>query len=89
MPTDHREIDFEDAIEYHLVKVAGYKQGDPANFDRKRGIDPVVFLEAHGVLGPFSAEGHIRAVEMTKGEYGLQPNNGWTRTFLGRCPRLR
>jgi len=45
MPTDHRERAFEDAIEYHLVNVAGYKQGDPANFDLERGIDPVVFLE--------------------------------------------
>lgn len=44
MPIDHRERAFEDAIEYHLVNVAGYEQGDPDGFDPERAIDPAVFL---------------------------------------------
>ena len=36
MPIDHREIAFEDAIEHHLLNVAGYAKGDPKNFDRER-----------------------------------------------------
>ncbi len=44
MPIDHRERAFEDAIEYHLVNVAGYEQGDPDGFDPQRAIDPAVFL---------------------------------------------
>ena len=44
MPTDHREIAFEDAVEHHLLNMAGYTQGDPADFDRERAIDPTVFL---------------------------------------------
>jgi type I restriction enzyme R subunit len=44
MPTDHREIAFEAAIEDHLLKAAGYSKGDPANFDRERAIDPTVLI---------------------------------------------
>jgi hypothetical protein len=41
MPIDHQELAFEDAIEHHLLKVAGYIKADPANFDRERRIDPL------------------------------------------------
>lgn len=44
MPVDHREIAFEDAIEHHLLKVAGYANGDSVNFDRERALDPTVFI---------------------------------------------
>ncbi len=44
MPTDHRELAFEDAIEHHLLTDAGYERGDPANFDRERAVDPTVLV---------------------------------------------
>ena len=44
MPIDHREIAFEDAIEHHLLNVAGYTKGDSANFDRERALDPTIFI---------------------------------------------
>ncbi len=43
MPIDHREIAFEDAIEHHLLSVAGYAKADDTNFDRERALDPTVF----------------------------------------------
>jgi type I restriction enzyme R subunit len=44
MPADHREVAFEDAIEQHLLAVAGYVRANPADYDRQRAIDPAVFL---------------------------------------------
>ena len=44
MPVDHREIAFEDAIEHHLLNFASYAKADPANFDRERALDPMVFV---------------------------------------------
>ncbi len=44
MPVDHREIAFENAIEHHLLNVAGYAKADPANFDRERALDPTAFI---------------------------------------------
>ncbi len=44
MPIDHREIAFEDAVEHHLLNVAGYSKTDPTNFDRERAIDPTVLI---------------------------------------------
>jgi type I restriction enzyme, R subunit len=44
MTIDHREIAFEDAIEHHLLNVAGFAKGDSVNFDRERAIDPTVFI---------------------------------------------
>ncbi len=44
MTIDHREIAFEDAIEHHLLSLAGYANGDSANFDRERALDPTVFV---------------------------------------------
>ncbi len=41
MAVDHREIAFEDAIEHHLLNIAGYSKADPANFDGKRAVDPM------------------------------------------------
>jgi type I restriction enzyme R subunit len=40
----HAEQRFEDAIEHHLLDVAGYEMGDPQNFDAERGIDSLQFL---------------------------------------------
>ncbi|MGI6609469.1 MAG: hypothetical protein ACOX4G_03025 [Limnochordia bacterium] len=39
MPSDHREIAFERAIEDHLLKQGGYIKGDPARFDTGMGLD--------------------------------------------------
>ena len=44
MPVDHREIAFEDAIEHHLLDVAGYAKAMSENFDRERGLDPTVLI---------------------------------------------
>lgn len=44
MPTNHKEIAFEDAIEHHLVNVAGYGTAEPKDFDPERAVDPTVFL---------------------------------------------
>ena len=44
MPTDHREIAFEDAIEEHLLENGGYKKGDKEQFDPKRSLDPTLVL---------------------------------------------
>lgn len=43
MPTDHREIAFEAAIEAHLLE-HGYTKADPANFDPVLGLDPTILL---------------------------------------------
>ena len=44
MAVNHREIAFEDAIEHHLLNVAGYAKADPANFDRERALGLPVFI---------------------------------------------
>lgn len=44
MPVNHRESAFEDAIEHHLLNVAGYVRGEPTNFDQQRAVDPTVFI---------------------------------------------
>ncbi len=44
MAIDHREIAFEDAIEHHLLNVAGFAKGDSVDFDRERALDPTVFI---------------------------------------------
>lgn len=44
MPVDHTEKAFEDAIEHHLLNVAGYAKTDPTNFDCERALDPTVFI---------------------------------------------
>lgn len=38
MPTNRREITFEDAIKHDLPKVVGYTKADSADSDRKRAI---------------------------------------------------
>ena len=43
MPVDHREIAFEDAIEYHLVESGGYQKLDAATFNREDAIFPGEF----------------------------------------------
>ena len=40
MPAKYREIDFEEAIEWHLVNEGGYNKGNREHFDPNRGIDP-------------------------------------------------
>jgi len=44
MPTDHREIAFETAIEDHLLTSGGYAKGDPRSFDRELAVDPSVLI---------------------------------------------
>lgn len=44
MPTQHTEKAFEEAIEEHLLKKAGYIKGDRENFDAERGLDPSILL---------------------------------------------
>ena len=44
MAVDHTEKAFEEAIEHHLLNVAGYAKADSANFDRERALDPTVFI---------------------------------------------
>ena len=44
MAVDHTEKAFEEAIEHHLLNVAGYAKADPGDFDRERAIDPTVFI---------------------------------------------
>ena len=44
MPIQHTERAFEDAIEHHLLNVAGCVKADPANFDRERAIDAMVLV---------------------------------------------
>lgn len=44
MPVDHRERAFEEAIEYHLLNVAGYSKANRDNFDRERALDPTVLV---------------------------------------------
>ena len=40
-----REIDFEDAIEQHLVDNEGYVKGDKSNFDRELALDKTLLFE--------------------------------------------
>tara|TARA_B100000315_G_scaffold252069_1_gene288088 strand:- start:7595 stop:10588 length:2994 start_codon:yes stop_codon:yes gene_type:complete len=44
MPTDHKEIAFEDAIEEHLLNQDDYKKGDKEKYDPKRSLDPAEVL---------------------------------------------
>ena len=44
MPADHTEKAFEKAIEYHLLKNAGYLKSSPDTFDRVRAIDPTAII---------------------------------------------
>lgn len=44
MATSHNERSFEENIEYILSTSGGYTIGNPANFDRENGLDPVVLL---------------------------------------------
>ena len=39
MPVEHEEIAHEDAIEHHLVKVAGHTKAHPAAIDGELAID--------------------------------------------------
>ena len=43
MTTVHTETAFEEAIENHLI-AHGYERGNPADFDRKRCLDPTVLI---------------------------------------------
>jgi type I restriction enzyme R subunit len=45
MPTDHREVAFEEAIEAALVSPrGGWSKGMPADYDPERGLDPTQLL---------------------------------------------
>lgn len=44
MSNKHKEISFEAEIESHLLEHGGYLSGNPANFDRKRCLDPTVLI---------------------------------------------
>lgn len=44
MPANYTEKAFENAIEDHLLKQAGYTKADPANFDRDRALDPTILI---------------------------------------------
>ncbi|MDQ7778078.1 MAG: type I restriction endonuclease, partial [Planctomycetota bacterium] len=44
MPSQHREIAFETAIEQHLLAAGGYVKGDREAFDRVRALDTGVFF---------------------------------------------
>ncbi len=44
MPIDHREIAFEDAIEPHLLNVAGHAKDESTNCDREHAVDPALFI---------------------------------------------
>lgn len=40
----HTEKAFEEAIESHLLEEGGYKQGNPANYDKELALDKGVML---------------------------------------------
>ncbi|OLS19703.1 MAG: hypothetical protein HeimC2_40090 [Candidatus Heimdallarchaeota archaeon LC_2] len=44
MTVSHKEIAFEDAIEYHLLE-NGYLKRDTKDFDRKEALDPSIFFK--------------------------------------------
>ncbi|MEP7217900.1 MAG: type I restriction endonuclease [Bacteroidota bacterium] len=44
MPTNIREIAFEQAIEHHLLTAGGYAGANRMDFDKERALDPVVLL---------------------------------------------
>jgi len=68
MPVDHKEIAFEAAVEYHLLKVAGYIKSDSANFDRHRSIDPTIFI-------PFVKETQPQVWEGLEKLHGAETEN--------------
>ncbi|MBN2287042.1 MAG: type I restriction endonuclease subunit R [Tissierellales bacterium] len=44
MPIDHREIKFEEAIEWYLINHDGFVKGNKETFDPERGLDPTVLI---------------------------------------------
>ena len=44
MPTDHKEIAFESAVENYLLNKAGYSKGDRSTFDQQFCIDKILVL---------------------------------------------
>jgi len=44
----HTERAFEDAIEHHLVSVAGWRTVAPSSFDRERALFPAEFFVMSG-----------------------------------------
>ncbi len=70
MPTDHREIAFEDAIEEHLLENVDYKKGDKEQFDPNRSLDPTLVLSFIKKTQPKEWE-YLKTLQKNKAEETL------------------